>query len=69
MTGKPFWTTEATENGICPLYDCSINKKMFNNCGECSDLPCKIFIDLKDPSISDSEHQKSIKQRVTNLRG
>ncbi len=68
MTGKPFWTAEAIEKGICPLYDCSINQKGFNSCGDCSDLPCRIFMDLKDPAISDSEHRESIKQRVTNLR-
>ena len=60
MKGKPFWTVEATTAGICPLFDCSINKKRFENCGECFELPCKMFVDLKDPGITDDEHQKSI---------
>lgn len=66
--GKPFWTDEATPDGICPLFDCSINKKGFVDCGECNDLPCRMFYELKDPAISDSEHQQSIQQRVHNLR-
>jgi hypothetical protein len=31
-------------------------------------LPCRMFYELKDPAISDSEHQQSIQQRVYNLR-
>jgi hypothetical protein len=68
VNGKPFWTAEATSTGICPLFDCAINQKGFSNCGDCVDLPCKIFMDLKDPSISAAEHQKSIRLRVKNLR-
>ncbi len=68
VAGRPFWTEDQDQNGICPLYDCSVNKKGLNSCGECEELPCKIFLDLKDPSISDAEHKKSINQRVQNLR-
>lgn len=69
MEGKPFWTAEATKSGVCPIYDCSINQKKFMNCGDCNQLPCKIFLDLKDPNISDVEHHISIQKRVTILRG
>ena len=68
VKGKPFWTAEATLTSICPLFDCAINQKGFGNCGDCMELPCKIFMDLKDPSISDAEHQKSIQLRINNLR-
>ncbi len=68
MNGKPFWTAQATVRGICPLYDCSINQKGYRNCGECNELPCKMFTDLKDPNISDTEHQDSIQSRIKNLR-
>jgi len=68
VCGKPFWTAHATANGICPLYDCSVHKKALPNCGACVELPCKLFNELKDPNISEEEHQKSILQRVVNLR-
>jgi len=69
VKGKPFWTAEATASGICPLYDCSINQKGYRNCGECDELPCNRFTELKDPNISDTEHQKSIQDRINNLHG
>ena len=67
--GKPFWAAEATPNGVCPIFDCSVNKKKFKNCGDCSELPCKIFTGLKDPNISEVEHHISIQKRVALLRG
>lgn len=69
MKGKPFWTADATPKGICPLFDCSINEKKLKNCGNCSELPCKIFLELKDPNVTDIEHQISIQKRVALLQG
>lgn len=68
LKGSPFWTKQATKTGICPIYDCSINQKTYSNCGECNELPCQIYIQLKDPNITDKEHQESIQKRVKNLR-
>jgi hypothetical protein len=53
---------------ICPLYDCSVNSKKFRNCGDCAELPCKMFRDMKDPNSTDEEHQKSLITRAANLR-
>lgn len=65
--GKPFWAV-STPTGICALFDCSVNKNKFKNCGGCSELPCKMFLELKDPNISESDHQKSIQVRVNILK-
>jgi len=51
------------------MYDCSINKKEFHNCGECGELPCNLFTDMKDPNMSDEEHKESITKRVNVLKG
>lgn len=69
MKGKPFWTYETTATGTCSLYDCSMNQKKFRNCGACDDLPCKMFVNLKDPNITELEYQQSIQNRINNLRG
>lgn len=69
VKGKPFWAKEATANGICQLFDCSVNQRGYRNCGDCIDLPCQMFLDLKDPNISQEEHEKSIEQRVKVLKG
>ena len=68
VAGKTFWAQEAATNKICPLFNCAVNEKEFNNCGECSDLPCNKFKELKDPNITEEEHQLSIKKRVNILR-
>ena len=68
VDGKVFWAADHTEIGICPMYDCSINKNKFHNCGECGELPCNLFTDMKDPGMSDEEHKESIIKRVNVLK-
>lgn len=67
LKGKPFWTEE-TINRICPIYDCSINEKAIKNCGYCKNLPCVIFIELKDPNITLKKHKEGIKKQVNRLK-
>jgi len=62
VEGKPFWI----EIG-CELFSCSLEKN-FNNSGDCLELPCEMFIELKDPNISDEEHLKEIENRVNRLK-
>ena len=52
----------------CPMYDCPINKKGYKSCAECSELPCKIFYDWRDPSMTDEAFTNSINERVKNLK-
>lgn len=66
--GKTFWAEEIIPKKVCPIFDCVINDKEYKNCAECSDLPCNIFNELKDPNISDEEHEKSIKKRILRLK-
>lgn len=66
--GATFWANEVMPDKLCPLYKCAVFSKEFNNCGECSELPCIIFNELKDPNISEEEHKKSLEERVSVLR-
>jgi hypothetical protein len=68
VKGSTFWAKEMMPGKVCPLYDCSVNKKNLHNCGGCSDLPCKMFLEMKDPKSTDEEHQRSIQTRVDLLR-
>lgn len=68
VKGSTFWAVEMLPDKVCPLYDCSVNRNSFRNCGDCGELPCKMFREMKDPSLSDEEHQKSIVTRVSALR-
>lgn len=65
--GKPFWTAEFNIT-ICPLFDCCKNQRKLEHCGVCNDFPCKTFMELRDPSMSDAEFKKSLDMRIDNLK-
>ncbi|HEY32175.1 MAG TPA: DUF3795 domain-containing protein [Dehalococcoidia bacterium] len=60
--GKPFWT-KGIDIEVCQLYDCCVNTKHLEHCGLCDDLPCEMFLSLRDPSLSDEEFEKSLMER------
>ena len=68
VKGSTFWAIEMMPGKVCPLYDCSVNKKKFRDCGDCSELPCKMFREMKDPKTSKEEHQKMLLVRVSALK-
>ena len=68
LDGKVFWSKDVAENGVCPLYDCSVNEKHLGSCGKCKELPCKLFYNMKDPNMTDDQHQESIVKRVEVLK-
>ena len=65
-SGKVF---HAPEGGACAIYECTVNKKGFKNCGECSEAPCDIWMKTRDPRISDDEFDENVKMRLHALRG
>lgn len=62
--GKIF---HAPEGKACPIYECAVNQKKLNGCGACTDVPCDIWRNTKDPGLSDEEFECSIKERVNRL--
>jgi hypothetical protein len=68
VKGSTFWAKEMMPTKVCPLYDCPVNKKSYKNCGDCSELPCKMFREMKDPNSSEEEHRKSLITRAARLR-
>jgi hypothetical protein len=68
VKGSTFWAKEMMPNKVCPLFDCSVNKNKYRNCGDCKELPCKMFSEMKDPNSSEEEHQKSLRIRVAALK-
>lgn len=67
IEGKPFYIKDFGMD-VCPLYDCPVNQKGYKTCAQCSELPCKIYYDWKDPSMTDEAHLQSIKDRVKVLK-
>jgi hypothetical protein len=63
--GKPFW---AQDDKACPIYDCCVNDKKLEHCGQCDELPCGTFEKLRDPALSDEEFEKQKQDRVERLK-
>lgn len=68
VEGRTFWAREAIPDKICPLFNCAVYEHKFNNCGQCHQLPCNKFMELKDPNITEEEHKASIQKRINILR-
>jgi len=68
VKGSTFWAKEMMPGKVCPLYDCSVNTRKYNDCGDCAELPCKMFREMKDPNSTEEQHQKSLLTRVSLLR-
>ena len=67
IKGKPFYLKDFGME-VCPLYDCPVNQKGYKSCAECPDLPCQLFYDWRDPSMSEEAHINSINARVEALK-
>ncbi len=65
--GKPFYIKDI-DMEVCAIYDCVCNQNALTHCGHCSELPCQIYFDWKDPDFSDEEHKKDIEKRVERLK-
>lgn len=64
--GKVF---HAPEGKACSIYECSVRRKKFVNCGKCEHLPCDIWRATRDPQMSEQEFEQSITDRIENLKG
>jgi len=67
MEGKIFWTKYLGLD-TCPMYHCCVNEKQLKHCGQCAELPCEIYFNTKDPSLSDKEFKQGIQDRVKILK-
>ena len=66
--GQTFWAMEHIPAKVCPLYDCSVNKRNYRDCGDCAEVPCKMFREMKDPGSTDEEHRQGLTDRVARLK-
>jgi len=67
IEGKACWLHEVGLD-ICDFYECSVINKELMHCGECTDIPCKKFLENKNPKLSEEEHRKIVKTRVVLLK-
>ena len=68
IKGKAFWL-QFTEEDICGIYDCCIQQKGFKHCGHCSELPCNLFLESKDPTKTKAENEGILAKQIQQLKG
>ena len=68
VKGQTFWALDHMPTKTCPLFDCSVNKRNYKDCGDCAELPCTIFREMKDPNSTDEEHRQGLIDRVARLK-
>lgn len=68
VKGQTFWALEHVPAKVCPLYNCSVNIRQYKDCGDCAEVPCAMFREMKDPSSSDEAHMQGLIDRVGRLK-
>jgi hypothetical protein len=66
LEGVVFWT-KLFNVDVCPIYGC-VKEKQLKHCGQCEKLPCDIWVNSKDPSMTEEQHQQGIKDRIAVLK-
>lgn len=64
-SGKVF---HVPEGKTCAIYDCTVSQKGLKSCGECSKVPCSIWMNTRDPKYSDEEFAENVKMRIQALK-
>jgi hypothetical protein len=65
IKGKVYWAKMINVE-VCPVYKC-VDEHGYQSCGDCPQIPCQTWTALKDPSQSEEQHLKSIRERVKLL--
>ncbi len=67
LQGKVSWA-EFYGKEHCPIYECAMALGL-SSCGECGEVPCRIWYDTKNPDVTDEEFEADIRSRLKNLEG
>ncbi len=63
--GKVF---HAPEGKACPIYECAVNKNKKTNCNGCNQIPCEIWMNTKDPQMTEEQFANSVRERMDCLK-
>ena len=68
VQGRPGWIAEVPGAGCCPLYACCTGQKGLTHCGQCAELPCRLFSEFCDPSLPKEAALAELQARLDLLR-
>lgn len=65
IKGKAFWL-EYTGGNCCEIYNCCMNQKGYENCGQCEEFPCGHY-ENDDPTKTKEENAADHSMQMKNL--
>lgn len=65
IKGKVFWL-EYTGESCCDIYECCINQRRYEHCGQCEELPCSYY-ESDDPTKTKEENAADHCMQMKNL--
>ncbi len=63
--GKVF---HASKGKACPIYECAVIKNKRANCCDCDQIPCDVWLNTKDPRMTDEQFMSSVEERRNCLK-
>ncbi|MDK2807927.1 MAG: hypothetical protein PWP24_661 [Clostridiales bacterium] len=63
--GKVF---HAPKGKACPIYACAVQQNKRANCARCDQLPCEIWMNTRDPQMSEEQFLASVQERIDCLK-
>ncbi|MBQ9007728.1 MAG: MmcQ/YjbR family DNA-binding protein [Clostridia bacterium] len=63
--GKVF---HAPKGKPCSIYGCCVSRHRYATCASCDLLPCPIWQETQDPSLTEAQFQESVQARVSVLK-
>jgi len=65
MQGRVSWAKRFGSER-CAIYNC-VHEKKLTSCGECSQMPCRLWFEVRNPFISDKDFSLMLKTKLDNL--
>lgn len=67
LKGKVFWL-QYVEAEVCPIYQCCVEEKKLDHCGQCGKLPCERWKRFEDPNMTAEESAEGEKRQISLLQ-
>lgn len=64
--GEAYWTKFA-DIPVCPTYGCCVNENGFSHCGHCDKVPCELYFNNPDMTMTPEEYVLAVGERVDRL--
>ncbi len=63
-SGKVF---HAPPGKACPIHACCVRQHKYAFCSACEQIPCSVWLETKDPSLSEKAFQAAIAERMERM--